>query len=271
MSRSTRWQDALTDLAHFLRLHSRKAWYSPSQCTSSEFYPVYTLTLPEDVVEIHHVGAVQLPKLLALAKHAIDLMQQAGLRTPLSAKSESLDPRHRAYNLLLELYAAAEQAQAIMYHQGHGLLTLPENPETYATTFSDAVQAQKSDPLSNEETQSPTVVTPPGGPSEATSTAGDGENAGEKKLSDRLLQIKALYEWSLKAIPGAETMRIRELYSAIKAYGQTHIAEEGYDVAELLPPSPEAFGKALRRAGVRRYQRASKPPTTRSVVRRDQI
>jgi len=77
-----------------------------------------------------------------------------------------------------------------------------------------------------------------------------------RRLSPSRVEAKALYDWAMSAIPNAEVMTYRELYEAVECHPAIP--------SNFLPPNPEAFGKYLRDAGVKKNQsRKGKPAMTK--------
>lgn len=68
-----------------------------------------------------------------------------------------------------------------------------------------------------------------------------------RKLSPSRVKAKGIYDWAMSAIPNAEDMTIAELYDAIECHPSIP--------SDALAPNPEAFGKYLRDAGVKRYSK----------------
>lgn len=76
-------------------------------------------------------------------------------------------------------------------------------------------------------------------------------------------KARAIYEWALARIQGAENMSVAELYDAIMHHPKGH--------TEFLPKNAETFARYLRAAGVRRYDRAGRRRPTRSVRRKEEL
>jgi hypothetical protein len=113
---------------------------------------------------------------------------------------------------------------------------------------------------------------------EANTTTDAGQAEDREDLSPSRVKARALHDWAMECIPGAERMTRTELYNAIKARLEAETAKAHGRQAELLaelceslPPNAEAFGKYLRDAGIKVYNSRGDRHPTRSIRRRDQI
>lgn len=79
-------------------------------------------------------------------------------------------------------------------------------------------------------------------------------------------KARSVYEWALSAIVGAEEMTVAELFNAIQKDPRA-ISE----VLDMLPDNAETFGRYLREAGVRRYDKTCNRRSSRSVRRSNEI
>jgi hypothetical protein len=105
---------------------------------------------------------------------------------------------------------------------------------------------------------------PPGAPTEIVTKMGDDDlPAAQRKLAPSRTKAKAAYDWAMSAIPGAEDMTIQELFNAIDSHPD--------DVRTEIGPNPEAFGKYLRDAGVRKYLGKTGKSAGSSVVSSDDL
>ena len=86
--------------------------------------------------------------------------------------------------------------------------------------------------------------------------------AKQRKLSPSRINAKATYDWAMSNVSGAEDMTIAELYDAIECHPS--------NASEALPPNAETFGKYLRDAGVRIYNKLGKS-AGKSVQRSDEL
>lgn len=86
--------------------------------------------------------------------------------------------------------------------------------------------------------------------------------AKQRKLAPSRVKAKAAYEWAMSNIPGAEDMTIAELYGAVECHPSK--------ASDMLPPNAEAFGRYLRDAGVRRYNKLGKS-AGKSVQHEDEL
>jgi len=112
----------------------------------------------------------------------------------------------------------------------------------------------------------------------ADTNADSGQAEDDEDLSPSRVKAKAVYEWALESIGGADRMTRTELYNAIaarleaeasKAKGRQ--AELLADLRDSLPPNAEAFGKYLRDAGVKVYDGKGDRRPGRSIRRVDQV
>jgi hypothetical protein len=74
------------------------------------------------------------------------------------------------------------------------------------------------------------------------------EEADDPKLPARLVFAKAVYEWAISTIPGADNMTIPNLFDAIQIHPD--LTSEFLD---RLPDNSATFGKYLKDAGIDRY------------------
>jgi len=113
---------------------------------------------------------------------------------------------------------------------------------------------------------------------EANTPADAGQGEDDEDLSPSRVKAKAVYEWALASIDGADRMTRTELYNAIAARLEAEAAKAKGLQAELLadlrdslPPNAEAFGKYLRDAGVKVYDGKGDRRPGRSIRRVDQV
>jgi hypothetical protein len=92
---------------------------------------------------------------------------------------------------------------------------------------------------------------------------GEADGNPDDGLSERLVRLKAVYDWAMGEIPGADSLTIEELFEAI----QNHPAMTSEFLA-ALPDKPATFGTYLKRAGIDRYN--SKGARKRRQSRRPQ-
>ena len=86
---------------------------------------------------------------------------------------------------------------------------------------------------------------------------------GDLKLPPSRLRAKAVYEWAISEIEGAGKMTIAELYDAIVAR-----PEMKGDALSGFPDNAATFGKYLRDAGVKRYDRSGKRKASLRHIKR---
>lgn len=83
------------------------------------------------------------------------------------------------------------------------------------------------------------------------------------ELSDSVAAVRAVYEWAISTIPGADGMTISELFDAIQLHPKMPS-----EYLERLPDNPDTFGTYLRRAGIRRYDKSGSRARRQSRRRR---
>lgn len=77
------------------------------------------------------------------------------------------------------------------------------------------------------------------------------------------IKAKAAYDWAMQSIAGAGTMTVAELHGAMMKHPR--------GPTDCIPDKAETFGKYLRDAGVKRYDKTGKPRLSRNVRRRGEI
>ena len=84
----------------------------------------------------------------------------------------------------------------------------------------------------------------------------------EAKLSPSRVKARAVYEWAIETIQGADRMTLGELFPLILEKLDTTIAatppgsgelEKLQELRDSLPERADTFGKYLRDAGITRY------------------
>lgn len=94
----------------------------------------------------------------------------------------------------------------------------------------------------------------------------DGDPSGEPlKLKPSRTKARAVYEWALATIAGADEMTISVLFDTIRSrleveIGKANGAEEEKltQFVESLPPNAETFSKYLRDAGIKHHDRTGR-------------
>jgi len=75
----------------------------------------------------------------------------------------------------------------------------------------------------------------------------------ETKLPPSRVAARAVYDWALSAIAGADDMTVAQLWDSIQAHPDMTPA-----YLDKLPDTPATFARYLREAGVKRYDGAGK-------------
>ncbi|RIK57262.1 MAG: hypothetical protein DCC63_14875 [Nitrospira sp.] len=111
----------------------------------------------------------------------------------------------------------------------------------------------------------PAGKTPPGADQDQATNDDEPDESlgGDLKLSPSRLKAKAVYEWAMNEIKGAEKMTIVELYDAIVA----HPKMKGRAL-DGLPDNAATFGRYLRGAGIKRYDESGKRKSTPRHIKR---
>ena len=86
---------------------------------------------------------------------------------------------------------------------------------------------------------------------------------GDLRLPPSRLRAKAVYEWAMSVIEGAGKMTIVELYDAIVA----HPKMKGRAL-DSLPDNAATFGRYLRDAGIKKYDKSGKRKSTPRHIKR---
>ena len=104
------------------------------------------------------------------------------------------------------------------------------------------------------------------------------EDDGDNGLPPSRVKARAVYEYAMEVIPGAEKMTRSELLEATKNRLDSEIAkafggetEKLQELRESLPPNGAAFGKYLRDAGIKKYNSKGDRTPGRSIRRSSEI
>lgn len=87
--------------------------------------------------------------------------------------------------------------------------------------------------------------------------------AKQRKLAPSRIKARAIYDWALSEIPGAQDMSISELFNAIEIHPKVP--------SDALAPNAETFGKYLRDAGVKRYSMRKGKSQGKSIQDADKL
>jgi hypothetical protein len=135
---------------------------------------------------------------------------------------------------------------------------------TLRARFAPQTATSKSDPQADQNPPPAGKARPSPDQDEANSDDKPDESlGGDLKLSPSRLKAKAVYEWAMSEIEGAGKMTIVELYDAIVA----HPKMKG-EALEGIPNNAATFGKYLRDAGIKRYDRSGKRKSSPRHIKR---
>jgi len=119
--------------------------------------------------------------------------------------------------------------------------------------------------------------------SEGEAQGGVGESPGGEEQDDKLppsrLRAKAAYDYAMTNITGADKMTVAELFDALRGRLDAEIckaagkqAEQLQEFKDSLPDNAETFGRYLREAGVKKYDKTGQRRLrTRSIRRQSEI
>lgn len=167
----------------------------------------------------------------------------------------------KSINMLLAIRRAVDSA-------GLSLSLLEEWNSRLEFEFAEATEVASDPAFWADEDKD--VVEPPKTQMPLSKTAADdGGNAKNDAVrdvestddadSDAHSRIRGVYEWAVSNIPGADSMTIPVLLESI----QSHPAMTS-DFLDAIPDKPDAFGKALNRAGIYRYDTVGARKTRQS-------